>query len=103
MDSSILVVAATDGCMPQTREHVLLARQVGVERMIVYLNKLDVVQDSEIAELVELEVRELLAENGYPSEEVPVIKGSALAALQGRYCISDRDATADSTVHTCTL
>ena len=84
MNSSILVVSATDGCMPQTREHVLLARQVGVEHMVVYLNKVDLVTDEEILELVELEVRELLSEHGYPGEEVPVVKGSAKYALEGR-------------------
>ena len=84
MNSSILVVSATDGCMPQTREHVLLAKQVGVEHMVVYLNKVDLVTDEEILELVELEIRELLAENGYPGDEVPVVRGSAKSALEGR-------------------
>ena len=84
MNSSILVVSATDGCMPQTREHVLLARQVGVEHIIVYLNKVDLVTDSEIIELVELEVRDLLTQHGYPGDAVPVIKGSAMCALEER-------------------
>ena len=85
MNSSILVVSATDGCMPQTREHVLLAKQVGVEHIVVYLNKVDLVTDSEIIELVELEVRDLLTQHGYPGDEVPVVKGSAICALEERY------------------
>ena len=84
MNSSILVVSATDGCMPQTREHVLLAKQVGVERMVVYLNKVDLVTDEEIIELVEMEVRDLLSEHGYPGDEVPIVRGSAKSALEGR-------------------
>ena len=82
MDGAILVVAADDGPMPQTREHVLLARQVGVPAMVVFLNKCDLVDDPELIELVELEVRELLSKYGYPGDEVPVIKGSALKALE---------------------
>ena len=81
MDGAILVVAATDGPMPQTREHVLLARQVNVPALVVYLNKCDMVDDEELLELVELEVRELLSEYDFPGDDVPVIKGSALKAL----------------------
>jgi elongation factor Tu len=83
MDGAILVVAATDGPMPQTREHILLARQVGVPAMVVFLNKCDAVDDAELLELVELEVRELLSAYEYPGEKIPVIKGSALKALEG--------------------
>ncbi len=83
MDGAILVVAATDGPMPQTREHILLARQVGVPYIIVYLNKCDAVEDPELLELVELEVRELLKSYGFPGDEVPVVRGSALGALNG--------------------
>jgi elongation factor Tu len=82
MDGAILVVSAADGPMPQTREHVLLARQVNVPAIVVFLNKVDMVDDEELLELVELEVRELLNEYGYPGDEVPVIKGSALKALE---------------------
>jgi elongation factor Tu len=83
MDGAILVVAATDGPMPQTREHILLARQVGVPSMVVFMNKADAVDDEELLELVELEVRELLSQYEFPGEEIPVIKGSALKALEG--------------------
>jgi elongation factor Tu len=82
MDGAILVVAATDGPMPQTREHILLARQVGVPCVVVFLNKCDAVEDEELLELVELEVRELLTSYGFPGDEVPVIRGSALKALE---------------------
>ena len=82
MDGGIIVVAATDGPMPQTREHILLARQVGVPSLVVFLNKCDMVDDEELLELVELEVRELLSSYGYPGDEVPVIRGSALKALE---------------------
>ncbi len=82
MDGAILVVAATDGPMPQTREHILLARQVGVPYIVVFLNKCDVVEDEELLELVELEVRELLSSYGFPGDDVPVIRGSALKALE---------------------
>jgi elongation factor Tu len=78
------VVSAADGPMPQTREHILLARQVGVPAVVVYLNKVDMVDDAELLELVELEVRELLSKYGFPGDEVPIVKGSALAALEGR-------------------
>nr|XP_005007609.1 elongation factor Tu, mitochondrial isoform X1 [Cavia porcellus] len=84
LDGCILVVAANDGPMPQTREHLLLARQIGVEHVVVYVNKADAVQDSEMVELVELEIRELLTEFGYKGEETPVIVGSALCALEQR-------------------
>ena len=83
MDGAILVVAATDGPMPQTREHILLARQVGVNYIVVFLNKVDLVDDPELIDLVEMEVRDLLSEYGYPGDDVPVIRGSALKALQG--------------------
>src|SRR5215471_7629569 len=83
MYGAILVVAATDGPMPQTREHVLLARQVGVPSIVVFLNKCDMVDDEEILELVELEVRELLNEYEFPGDTIPVIRGSALQALNG--------------------
>jgi len=81
MDGAILVVAATDGPMPQTKEHILLARQVGVPRMVVFMNKVDLVDDPEILELVELEVRELLSKNGFDGDNTPIIMGSALAGL----------------------
>ena len=84
MDGAILVVSAADGPMPQTREHILLARQVGVPAIVVYMNKVDMVDDPELLELVELEVRELLSKYGFPGDEIPIVKGSALAALEGR-------------------
>jgi len=83
MDGAILVVSAADGPMPQTREHVLLAKQVNVPHMVVYLNKADMVDDEELLELVEMEVRELLSSYGFPGDDVPIIKGSALKALEG--------------------
>ncbi|APU71563.1 elongation factor Tu [Companilactobacillus crustorum] len=83
MDGAILVVAATDGPMPQTREHILLARQVGVEYIVVFLNKTDLVDDPELTDLVEMEVRELLSEYDFPGDDIPVIRGSALKALEG--------------------
>ncbi|WEV40621.1 elongation factor Tu [Lactobacillus sp. ESL0684] len=83
MDGAILVVAATDGPMPQTREHILLARQVGVEHIVVFLNKIDLVDDPELVDLVEMEVRDLLTEYDYPGDDIPVLRGSALKALQG--------------------
>src|SRR5438876_6173098 len=82
MDGAILVVAATDGPMPQTREHILLARQVEVPSMVVFMNKVDMVDDPELLDLVELEVRELLTKNQFPGDDIPVIRGSALKALQ---------------------
>ena len=83
MDGAILVVSATDGPMPQTREHILLSRQVGVKHLIVFLNKVDLVDDEELIDLVEMEVRELLSEYGFPGDDIPVLKGSALKALEG--------------------
>ncbi|ERL66526.1 elongation factor Tu [Schleiferilactobacillus shenzhenensis] len=83
MDGAILVVAATDGPMPQTREHILLARQVGVNYIVVFLNKVDLVDDDELVDLVEMEVRELLSEYDFPGDDIPVVRGSALKALQG--------------------
>jgi len=82
MDGAILVVAATDGPMPQTREHILLARQVGVPSLVVYLNKVDMVQDEELLELVEMEIRDELNKQGYPGDETPIIRGSALLAME---------------------
>src|SRR3990170_2964251 len=82
MDGAILVVAATDGPMPQTREHILLARQVGVPYMVVFLNKVDAVDDPELLDLVELEVRELLSKYEFPGDEIPIIRGSATKALE---------------------
>jgi elongation factor Tu len=84
MDGAILVVSAADGPMPQTREHILLARQVGVPALVVYLNKCDMVDDPELLELVELEVRELLSSYQFPGDDIPIVKGSALFALEGR-------------------
>src|SRR3546814_13686297 len=89
VDGAILVVAATDGPMPQTREHVLLARQVGVPAIVVALNKVDMVDDEELLELVELEVRELLNEYEFPGDDTPIVRVSALKALEG-----DADASA---------
>ena len=82
MDGAILVVAATDGPMPQTREHILLARQVEVPYIVVFLNKVDMVDDPELLDLVELEVRELLSKYNFPGDDLPVIRGSALKALE---------------------
>ena len=84
MDGAILVVSAADGPMPQTREHILLARQVGVPSLVVYMNKVDIVDDPELLELVELEVRELLSSYEFPGDDIPIVKGSALCALEGR-------------------
>ena len=84
MDGAILVVNAADGPMPQTREHILLARQVGVPAIVVFLNKVDQVDDAELLELVEMEVRELLSSYEFPGDKIPIVKGSALAALEGR-------------------
>src|SRR5438876_10856456 len=83
MDGAILVVAATDGPMPQTREHILLARQVGVPAMVVFMNKVDAVDDPELLDLVEMEVRELLTSYKFPGDEIPIVRGSALGALNG--------------------
>src|SRR5688500_13267984 len=84
MDGAILVVSAADGPMPQTKEHILLARQVGVPAMVVYMNKVDQVDDEELLELVELEIRELLSSYGFPGDDIPIVKGSALAALEDK-------------------
>ena len=84
MDGGVLVVSAADGPMPQTREHILLARQVGVPALVVFMNKVDQVDDAELLELVELEIRELLSSYDFPGDDIPIIKGSALAALEGR-------------------
>ena len=84
MDGAILVVSAADGPMPQTREHILLARQVGVPRVVVFMNKVDQVDDAELLDLVEMEVRELLSSYEFPGDEIPIVKGSALAAVEGR-------------------
>ena len=83
MDGAILVVSAADGPMPQTREHILLARQVGVPYIVVFLNKVDMVDDEELLDLVELEVRELLAQYDFPGDDIPIVRGSALKALEG--------------------
>src|SRR5687768_5590266 len=102
MDGAILVVSAADGPMPQTREHILLARQVGVPYIVVFLNKVDVVDDPELLELVELEVRELLSKYEFPGDETPVIKGSALKAMEApndpeaTKCIMELMAAVDS-------
>src|ERR1700736_4077006 len=93
MDGAILVVSAADGAMPQTREHILLARQVGVPHMVVFLNKADLVTDVELLELVEMEVRELLTRNGFPGDTTPIVRGSALKALAG-----DRDELGEQAV-----
>ena len=90
MDGAILVIAATDGPMAQTREHILLSRQVGVPRMVVFLNKCDMVDDEELLDLVEMEVRELLSEYGYDGDNTPVIRGSALKALEGDAAWSEK-------------
>src|SRR3546814_12621188 len=82
MDGAILVVSAADGPMPQTREHILLARQVGVPSLVVFMNKCDMVDDAELLDLVELEVRELLSKYDFPGDDIPVVRGSALAALE---------------------
>ena len=84
MDGAILVVSAADGPMPQTREHILLARQVGVPALVVFMNKVDMVDDPELLDLVELEVRELLSSYEFPGDDIPIVEGSALAALEGR-------------------
>src|SRR5690606_16228554 len=82
MDGAILVVSAADGPMPQTREHILLARQVGVPAIVVFMNKVDQVDDPELLELVELEIRELLSSYDFPGDDIPIVKGSALVALE---------------------
>ena len=84
MDGAIIVVSATDGQMPQTREHLLLARQVGVKKLVVFINKIDMIDDPEMLELVEMEMRDLLSTYNYDGENTPIIMGSALAALEGK-------------------
>ena len=84
MDGAILVVSAADGAMPQTREHILLARQVGVPALVVFMNKMDMVDDPELADLVEMEVRELLSSYGFPGDQIPIVRGSAICALEDR-------------------
>src|SRR6202165_2047080 len=96
MDGAILVVSAPDGPMPQTREHVLLARQVEVPAIVVYLNKVDLMEDEELLELVEMELRELLTKNHFPGDDVPVIRGSALGALESKGDLSRADPDAAS-------
>jgi len=91
MDGAILVVSAADGPMPQTREHILLARQVGVPALVVYMNKVDQVDDEELIELVEMEIRELLSDYQFPGDDIPIVKGSALAALEGGDAKTGRD------------
>ncbi len=92
MDGAILVVSATDGAMPQTREHILLAKQVGVPAMVVFMNKVDLVDDAEILELVELEIRELLSKYDFPGDDIPITKGSAVCALEGKQPAIGHDA-----------
>ena len=92
MDGAILVVSAADGPMPQTREHILLARQVGVPALVVFLNKVDMVDDSELLDLVEMEVRELLSSYDFPGDDIPIVKGSALAAVENRDPVIGADA-----------
>jgi elongation factor Tu len=92
MDGAILVVSAADGPMPQTREHILLARQVGVPALVVFLNKVDMVDDAELLDLVEMEVRELLSSYDFPGDDIPIVKGSALAAVEGRDPVIGEDA-----------
>src|ERR1700737_4722537 len=91
MDGAILVVSAADGPMPQTREHILLARQVGVPSLVVYMNKVDMVDDPELLDLVELEMRELLSSYQFPGDDIPIVRGSALAALEGRDAAQGRE------------
>jgi elongation factor Tu len=92
MDGAILVVSAADGPMPQTREHILLARQVGVPALVVFMNKIDMVDDEELADLVEMEIRELLSSYGFPGDDIPVVRGSALCALEDSDTAKGRDA-----------
>jgi len=92
MDGAILVVSAADGPMPQTREHILLARQVGVPAMVVFMNKVDMVDDKDLLELVEVEIRELLSKYEFPGDDIPIVKGSALCALEGKQPEIGRDA-----------
>lgn len=84
MDGAIIVVSATDGQMPQTREHLLLARQVGIKRLVVFINKVDMIDDKEMLELVDMEMRDLLSTYNFEGDDTPIVMGSALAALEGR-------------------
>src|SRR6188768_1441049 len=95
MDGAILVVSAADGPMPQTREHILLARQVGVPAVVVFMNKVDQVDDAELLDLVEMEIRELLSKYKFPGDDIPVVKGSALAAVEDRDAKIGRDAVVE--------
>ena len=97
MDGAILVVAANDGPMPQTREHILLARQVGVPRIVVFLNKIDTVDDPELLELVEMELRELLTKYDFPGDEIPIIRGSRTAGHASAPARTTRPASASTT------
>ena len=99
MDGAILVVSAADGPMPQTREHILLARQVGVPYIIVFMNKTDMVDDEELLELVEMEIRELLSQYDFPGDDIPIIKGSALKALEAQNGGTDVKTSAGVQVH----
>jgi len=90
MDGAILVVSASDGPMPQTREHILLSRQVGVPKLVVFMNKVDMVDDEELLELVEMEIRDLLSEYDFPGDDIPIIRGSALKALEGDEAYEDK-------------
>src|SRR5210317_1595591 len=101
MDGGILVVAATDGPMPQTREHILLGRQVGIPYIIVFMNKCDMVDDEELLELVEMEVRELLSEYEFPGDDLPVIQGSALGALNGEQQWEDQIVALAASLDSC--
>src|SRR5512144_469236 len=105
MDGAILVVSAADGPMPQTREHILLARQVGVPALVVYMNKVDLVDDAELLDLVEMEVRELLSSYEFPGDDIPIVRGSALKAMEGDdaasgQCILDLMKAVDSYIPT---
>lgn len=91
MDGGIIVVAATDGQMPQTREHLLLARQVGIKKLVVFINKVDMISDPEMLELVDMEMRDLLSTYNFDGEDTPIVMGSALAALEGRDDAIGRD------------
>ena len=92
MDGAILVVSAADGPMPQTREHILLARQVGVPALVVFMNKVDQVDDEELLELVEMEIRELLSSYDFPGDDIPIVKGTALGALEDGDVATGKDA-----------
>ena len=103
MDGAILVVSAADGPMPQTREHILLARQVGVPSIVVFLNKVDMVDDPELLDLVEMEVRDLLTQYEFPGDKIPIVKGSALKALERRRRLGEADHSRSWTRSTITF